>query len=560
MPLTSGTVEELDRLVDIFFEKVGRKERMREQILKLMDECEAYLYPKIRDWMQLSRKQIIRDIKNRILKFEKKSKSQIIIDYVDWETIEEEGKSIIKPAYLNIMERSGNLSRAHARIEASFDVINPLSVKWAEKYSSELVTIVGEETKKGLREIVSYGLKKGKTLPQIARDIEAMGIGLNGRQTRSLYKYRDLLEAQELPKKAIKDKFNKYYDRLQKDRSKLIARTEVSRSVNEGYLDSLEGTRYEEVEISSAGDACSECLDLAGQRFTRAEARGVLPKHPNCRCHWIVVISRAKKKPKVPKRPEKASDKLIAKYKDKIEEQRKLTNEIALYRKKVQNAYYLEKDMVETNRYRLLMKEASAKRRYSINQMKIGMRNDLYVDKALRPKFRPEILFPDIGPEQKRKILKAINECEKFVNKDIVGRYEVLIKKADSRAFYDMRQGVCLSKSGPYYSLSEVNRTVIHEFGHFIEDSSGKVHRTIMEFYDKRTKGCPLTWLGEGFGRDELTRKDKFIDAYMGKDYRGRASEILSMGLQYFYNDPYKLAIKDPEYFNFIYKLVRGAL
>ncbi len=116
MPLISDTLGELNKLVDVFFEKIGRKERLRKQILKLMDECEAYLYPKIRDWMQLSRKQIIRDIKNRILKFEKKSKPQIVVDYVDWETIESSGKSIIKPAYLNIMEKSGNLSLAQARI------------------------------------------------------------------------------------------------------------------------------------------------------------------------------------------------------------------------------------------------------------------------------------------------------------------------------------------------------------------------------------------------------------------------------------------------------------
>lgn len=560
MPLTSGTVEELDRLVDIFFEKVGRKERMRKQILKLMDECEAYLHPKIRDWMQLSRKQIIRDIKNRILKIEKKSKSQIIIDYVDWETIESSGKSIIKPAYLNIMERSGNLSRAHAKIEASFDVINPLSVTWAEKYSSELVTIVGEETKKGLREIVSYGLKKGKTLPQIARDIEAMGIGLNGRQTRSLYKYRDLLEAQKFPKKVIKDRFNKYYDRLQRDRSKLIARTEVSRSVNEGYLESLEGTRYEEVELSSAADCCPECLDLAGQKFKRSEARGMLPVHPNCRCHWIVVIPR-KRKPRVPKRPENPSDVLISKYKGQIEEQRKLTNEIARYRKELGNAYYREKNMVDVKKYGDLMKETSAKRRYSINQMKMAMRKDLYVDKALRPDFRPNIVFPDIGIEQKRKILRAVDECEKFIDDNIVGRLELLVNKADSRAFYDRtRVALSLGKHGPYHSASVVNKTIIHEMGHYIEDSSGRVHREVMEFYHKRTKGCPLEWLGSGFDRDELTRKDKFIDAYMGKDYKGQASEILSMGLQYFYNDPYKLALKDPGYFNFIYKLVRGAL
>jgi hypothetical protein len=560
MPVTSDTVEELNGLVDIFFEKIGRKERMRKQILKLMDECEAYLYPKIRDWMQGARKQIIRDIKNRILKFEKKSKSQIIIDYVDWETIEEEGKSIIKPAYLNIMEKSGNLSRAHARIEASFDVINPLSVEWAEKYSSELVTLIEKETKKGIREIVSHGLKEGKTLTQIAKDIEHLkDVGLNGRQSAALLKYRKALEAQKLPKELYLQKYTKRYDRLLRDRSKLIARTEVSRSVNEGYLDSLEGTRYEEVEISSAGDACTFCLDLAGIKFKRSEARGKLPVHPNCRCHWIVVIPRVKK-PKVPKKPKKPSDMLVSKYKDRIEEQRKLTNEIALYRKKVKDAYYLDKDMVATKRYQDLMKEASAKRRYSINQMKMGMRKDLYVDKTLRPKFRPEILFPDIGPEQERKIMKAINECEKFVHKGVVGRYEVLIKKADSRAFYDMRQGVCLGRSGPYYSASEVNKTVIHEFGHFIEDQSPGVHKSIMGFYSKRTKGCPLTWLGEPYGRDELTRKDKFIDAYMGKDYKGQASEILSMGLEYFFKDPYKLATKDPEYFNFIYKLVRGAL
>jgi hypothetical protein len=273
-------------------------------MLKLMDECEAYLYPKIRDCMQLSRKQIIRDIKSRILKFEKKSKPQIVVDYVDWETIERSEMSIIKPAYLSIMERAGNLALAQARIEASFDVINPRSVKWAEKYSSELVTLVGKETKKGLREIVAQGVKEGKTLRGIAKDIEKMGIGLNGRQTKALYKYRDLLEAQELPKKVIKDKFNKYYDRLQRDRSKMIARTEVNRSVNEGYLDSLEGTRYEEVEISSAADACHLCLDMAGIRYKRAEARGRLPVHPDCRCHWIVVIPKVRR-PKAPKKPKK---------------------------------------------------------------------------------------------------------------------------------------------------------------------------------------------------------------------------------------------------------------
>ncbi|MBA7571856.1 hypothetical protein ES695_00920 [Candidatus Atribacteria bacterium 1244-E10-H5-B2] len=329
MPLTSDTVEELNRLIDIFFEKIGRKERLRKQMLKLLDECEAYLYPKIREWLQGTREQIIKDIRKKILKkgaelgdlpasfsliyisgkgpaeIRKKSKPQIVVDYVDWEMIESRGKSTIKPAYLSIMEKSGNLAREQGRIEASFDVINPRSVEWAEKYSYELISLVEKETKKGIRRIVSQGLKEGKTLTQVARDIEHLkDVGLNGRQSTALLKYRRTLEAQKLPKELYLQKYTKRYDRLLRDRSKLIARTEVSRSVNEGYLDSLEGTRYDEVEISSAGDACSLCLDLAGIKFKRSEARGRLPVHPNCRCHWIVVIPRKVKKPKVPKKPE----------------------------------------------------------------------------------------------------------------------------------------------------------------------------------------------------------------------------------------------------------------
>lgn len=569
MPLTSDTVEKLNRLIDIFFEKIGRKTRMRKQILKLMDESEAYLYPKIREWMELSRKQIIKDIKNRILKIEKKSKPQIIVDYVDWETIKGSGTSIIKPAYLNIMEKSGNLSLAQAKIEASFDVINPRSVGWAEKYSSELVTLVGKETKKGLREIVSFGVREGRTLRQIAKDIEATGIGLNVRQTKALYKYRTLLEAQKIPKKILKDKFNKYYDRLQRDRTRLIARTEASRSVNEGYLESLEGTRYEEVELSMAADACSDCLDLAGQKFKRSEASGMLPVHPNCRCHWIVVIPKKRKKPRVPKkpgvpaRPTKPSDILISKYKDTIEEQRKLTNEISLYRRKLGNVYYREKDrakrFVDLEKYRALMKETQAKRRLLINKMKRGMRNDLYVDKALRPDIKPRIHFLDISPKGERKFMDAVDEFEKFVNKKVVHVRDVLIEKMPvrTRAYYS-RGGVYLSRHTPYHSSTQVNRVVIHEMGHYLEDSSAEVQFAVQKFYAERTKGCPLVWMGPGYGRDELTRKDNFIEVYMGKDYGGRASEILSMGLEYFYNDPYKLATKDPGYFNFIFNVVRG--
>ena len=587
MPLTSDILEELDRLLDIFFEKISRKERLGKQILKLMDECEAYLYPKIRECLQGAREQIIRDIKKKILKkraepgdssaiasviyisgrgpteISKKSKPQIVVDYVDWELIERSEKSIIKPAYLNIMERSGNLAREHGKIEASFDVINPRSVTWAEKYSSELVTLVGKETKAGLRAIVTHGVKKGKTLTQIAREIEDMGIGLNERQTKALLKYGDLLEVQGIKGKLYQDKWKKYYDRLQRDRSQLIARTEVSRSINEGYLDSLEGTRYEEVEISSAADACDLCLDLAGIKFKGSEARGMLPVHPNCRCHWIIVIPRAKKpkvpekpgipkKPKlVPKTPKEIRAEIEKIHKDSIEELAGFDRQAYRYQKR--SLEFKRLGLTDSaEKYKDLYLKSEAKADFARKLEATKMTKILQVtDKGfdLRPEWASAITEKD-----KVFLRKGLKEFSRLIDKKSAGALFPRMGKTNLRSYYS-RGSIYIAQPRITY---EDTRAIVHEMGHWLEDMNPNIHKAVMTFYKKRTKGEGLVRLLDGYGKDELTRRDKFIDVYMGKDYKGKASEILSMGLEEFYKNPYRLATKDPEYFDLIYNVVRG--
>lgn len=588
MPLTTDIVEELDRLLDIFFEKIGRKERLRKQILKLMDECEAYLYPKIREWLQGAREQIIKDIKKKILKkraepekfsliyisgkgpaeIRKKSKPEIVVDYVDWEIIEGRGKSIIKPAYLNIMERSGNLSLTQAWIEASFDVINPRSVEWAEKYSYELVTLVGEETKAGLRAIVTHGMKKGKTLTQIAKEIKSTGIGLNERQAKALLKYGDALEAQGITGKLYQEKWKKYFDRLQRDRSKMIARTEVSRSANEGYLDSLEGTRYEEVEISSAGDACSFCLDLAGIKFKRSEARGRLPVHPNCRCHWIVVIPRKKKprveipgRPRVPRKPkpvpkEPKTPKQIRREIERIhqaslKELNKLEYQANRYQEKVRE-FRRVGDFDSAEKYKDLYLKTRAKEDALKELIGGKMSKLLHVsDKGfeLNPVYSLRVT-----KAEEAWLRKGLNEFSKLVDEKVIGKASLWVDKTGLRAYY--HEGtIYIGNPAIRYNDKKV---VVHELGHWLEQVNPKVHESTMAFYKKRTRGERLSQLLDGYGQEELTRKDKFIYPYMGKDYEGRASEILSMGLAEFHKNPYTLANKDPEYFDFLYNLVRG--
>jgi SPP1 gp7 family putative phage head morphogenesis protein len=77
------------------------------------------------------------------------------------------------------------------------------------------------------------------------------------------------------------------------ERALTIARTEIIRAHAEGQLTALENLGVEEVgvavEWSTADDelVCPLCESLEGVVLKLDEARGVLPRHPNCRCAWV---------------------------------------------------------------------------------------------------------------------------------------------------------------------------------------------------------------------------------------------------------------------------------
>lgn len=84
-------------------------------------------------------------------------------------------------------------------------------------------------------------------------------------------------------------------DGLTKKHAMVIARTEIIHAHAEGQLDGYEKLGVQDVgadvEWSTAGDSrvCSECAEMEGQVMKISEARGLIPKHPNCRCAWIPV-------------------------------------------------------------------------------------------------------------------------------------------------------------------------------------------------------------------------------------------------------------------------------
>jgi hypothetical protein len=107
-----------------------------------------------------------------------------------------------------------------------------------------------------------------------------------------------------------------------------------------------------------------------------------------------------------------------------------------------------------------------------------------------------------------------------------------------------------------------IEKTFVHEIGHWLEERDAGAHQDIGDFIERRTAGLTPQWLGPGYDASEVAIADNFIHPYVGKDYieNGRrfASEVLSMGLENFYTDPIGFARKDPEHFQLTYVIARG--
>ena len=80
----------------------------------------------------------------------------------------------------------------------------------------------------------------------------------------------------------------KSVDTITKKRALVIARTEIVNAHNEGQLDSFEAMGAEGVSIQAEwntahdGEVCPLCEPMEGVVLSIKEARGMLPRHPNC--------------------------------------------------------------------------------------------------------------------------------------------------------------------------------------------------------------------------------------------------------------------------------------
>ena len=110
---------------------------------------------------------------------------------------------------------------------------------------------------------------------------------------------RELIDGltQGLQPKEVARRLNDRVDKIGKTRANTIAQTETIRAHAEGQLDGLERYGLDEIGvmsewttsglgISGKGNPspCDLCAPLDGLVLTVKEARGLIPRHPNCKC------------------------------------------------------------------------------------------------------------------------------------------------------------------------------------------------------------------------------------------------------------------------------------
>lgn len=203
--------------------------------------------------------------------------------------------------------------RTSVKLNFRFDRTNPQAVAWVEKHGAELVTEITDETRRALRRIMTRAFVDGIPPVQAAKQIrKTVGLtsageeAVNNLRTKILENPGARIYAGKVPirvpekgmsKSRLREVLASYSDRLVRQRSLLIARTETIKASNEGQNQlwkqaSQQGLlpRNAKRVWLAAGDerTCPICSELDGKTAPlNGSFEGKFdgpPAHPACRC------------------------------------------------------------------------------------------------------------------------------------------------------------------------------------------------------------------------------------------------------------------------------------
>lgn len=205
-----------------------------------------------------------------------------------------------------------------------------------------------------------------------------------------------------------------------------------------------------------------------------------------------------------------------------------------------------EKEMIEYRRKTLMERENDLFLKYNSSEMM----------KRILSQYREVGSTPDMNRQSYQRsvfnfgssnVIKAIDNVSEYIPTDWVNKSseKPISAKHVSRGFFlPGTPSDIVALSG---DKNHMESCAFHEMGHRFENMYPEILTIEKQFYDRRTNGEQLTWLGPGYVQTEVTRFDSFINPYMGKDYGGSGYELLSMGMEGVYCETYNIS-RDTEY------------
>jgi SPP1 gp7 family putative phage head morphogenesis protein len=130
-------------------------------------------------------------------------------------------------------------------------------LKFLEKYRMSQITDVNDEEKLAIKGHLISSVRDGWTLGKLENEID-MVVG-------------------------------------NQEKARMIARTEIIRSANEGALlqykeeKNADVVKWLAVPSAPGGRTCPDCLARNGREYLIKDAQGKIPLHPFCRCCWLPV-------------------------------------------------------------------------------------------------------------------------------------------------------------------------------------------------------------------------------------------------------------------------------
>lgn len=209
-----------------------------------------------------------------------------------------------------------------------------------------------------------------------------------------------------------------------------------------------------------------------------------------------------------------------------------------------------EKEKIELRRKLLMERENDLSTKYNSAEL---MKSILSQYRDIGPKSETDVqpYYMNVLNFGSEKVINAIDKVRNYIPTDWVHKSNekpIAVKHVLRGYFLPGNSSDVVALSG---NSKNMESCAFHEMGHRFENSYPEILEIEKQFYERRTSGEQLSWLGLGYGKSEVTRFDNFISPYMGKDYGGTGYELLSMGMEGMFCETFNIS-RDSDYENLI--------